>query len=141
MARTSAIARRRAAQAQSGFALQSFAYSKLLWMWLGYSRGVGKFVQPALPVSRWYDRFVGVFVTAVLLNYGAQLLIAAAFYDIAKADRADDGAAEPAGIAGARAAAAPCAAIARHRPPSPAIARHRPPSPATPLRHLSLIHI
>jgi len=85
---------------QSGFALQSFAYSKLLWMWLGYSRGVGKFVQPALPVSRWYDRFVGVFVTAVLLNYGAQLLIAAAFYDIAKADRADDGAAEPAGIAG-----------------------------------------
>lgn len=89
---------------QTGFALQSFAYSKLLWMWLGYSRGVGQFVQPPLAVPRGLSRLVTAFVLLVLFNYGAQVFIAAADYDLGKAERDADREA-PAYIAGKGSAA------------------------------------
>lgn len=104
---------------QTGFALQSFAYSKLLWMWLGYSRGVGQFVQPPLAVPRGLSRLVTAFVLLVLFNYGAQVTIAAAYYDLGKAERDADREA-PAYIAGKGSAphragaAAPRAERAQH---------------------------
>lgn len=118
---------------QTGYALQSFAYSKLLRMWLGYSSGVGEFVQPPLRVPKVYDRFVTLFVTVVGLNYCCQLVIAGAYYDVHKAEEEEvlEGSRthrpepiEPYYIAGARArgAAAPVSASGREHAGKPCLA-------------------
>ncbi|KAJ1630919.1 hypothetical protein T492DRAFT_1144244 [Pavlovales sp. CCMP2436] len=74
---------------QTALTLQSFAYSKLLWMFIQYARGCGAYVFPKLHVAHWADKLVALFVGAVVLNYGAQLFVAAAFYDLGKADPED----------------------------------------------------
>lgn len=68
---------------QTGFSLQAFAYTKLLKMWIGFSRGLGLFASPKLRVPDWLDHLVSILVAAYLFNFVAQLCIAGGIYDLA----------------------------------------------------------